>query len=70
MKFYEKCDEVWTVSQNSAETLREYGYGGDITIIENGTSLSEPFPEDERAARKMFGLTGEGHILLYVGQLD
>jgi glycosyltransferase involved in cell wall biosynthesis len=70
VKFYEKCDEVWTVSQNSAETLREYGYGGDITIIENGTSLSEPFPEDERAARKMFGLTGEGHILLYVGQLD
>lgn len=70
VKFYEKCDQVWTVSKNSAETLREYGYGGDITIIENGTALSEPQPEDERAVREMFGLTEEEPILLYVGQLD
>ncbi len=26
--FYNKCDEVWAVSHNSAETLKEYGYKG------------------------------------------
>lgn len=70
VKFYEKCDEVWTVSKHSAATLREYGYGGDIVIVENGTVLSEPLPEDERAARETFELAGEKSILLYVGQLD
>lgn len=70
VRFYEKCDEVWTVSNNSAETLREYGYNGEIYIMENGTMLSEPLPEDECSARREFGLTDEEPVLLYVGQLD
>ena len=42
--------------------LREYGYGGDIVIVENGTVLSEPLLEDERAARETFELAGEKSI--------
>ncbi len=67
--FYERCDEVWTVSQDAAATLRSYGYKGDITVVQNGTEMRAPSPEFERRARQQFGL-GNEPMLLYVGQLD
>ena len=50
MDFYERCDEVWTVSESSAVVLREYGYTGDIIIIENGTEMHPARREDKPAA--------------------
>jgi hypothetical protein len=41
VKFYERCDEVWAVSKNSADTLREYGYGKKSISCRNGTDLTE-----------------------------
>lgn len=70
VSFYEKCNEVWTVSQNSAETLREYGYTGEIIVVPNGTPDNEPRPEDLAAARERFGLTDEAPVLFYCGQLN
>ncbi len=70
VKFYERCDEVWAVSKNSADTLREYGYRKEIHIMPNGTDLTEPLPEDMKNAREKFGLDTEDPILLYVGQMD
>ncbi len=67
--FYERCDEVWTVSQDAAATLRSYGYNGDITVVQNGTEMRNPSPEFEKRAREQFRL-GNDPILLYVGQLD
>lgn len=67
--FYEKCDYVWTVSENAAETLRFYGYTGDIDIVHNGSDIRTPDPAAERAAREAFGLD-ERPMLLYVGQMD
>jgi len=68
-EFYERCDEVWTVSEDAAETLRSYGYKNDITIMQNGTEMRTPSPEFEIDARKRFNLGNES-ILLYVGQID
>ncbi len=68
-EFYERCDEVWTVSEDGAEALRSYGYKNDITIIQNGTEIRNPSPEFETDARKRFNL-GDEPILLYVGQID
>ena len=51
VSFYEKCDEVWTVSRNSADTLRSYGYRGDIFIVPNGTPDNRPDPADLAARR-------------------
>lgn len=70
VKFYEKCDQVWTVSKNSAQTLRDYGYDGEILIMENGTELFRPLPENEEHAREKYDLKTDAPILLYVGQLD
>ncbi len=35
VNFYHRCDEVWTVSQSSAETLVDYGYNGEIVVMPN-----------------------------------
>lgn len=70
VSFYEKCDEVWTVSRNSADTLRSYGYRGDIFIVPNGTPDNRPDPADLAAARERFGLAMDVPVLFYCGQLN
>ncbi len=39
LDFYEKCDAVWAVNDGTADVLRSYGFGGKITVMENGTDL-------------------------------
>lgn len=71
--FFDRCDEVWTVSQVAAETLREYGYRGQIEIVQNGVNTHYPQrPREEAAAlaREAFSLSKEMPVLLYVGQID
>ena len=67
--FYERCDEVWTVSQDAAAALRSYGYQGDIIVVPNGTEMRTASPEFEKRVREQFRL-GDDPVLLYVGQLD
>ncbi|MCE5190103.1 MAG: glycosyltransferase [Eubacteriales bacterium] len=69
VNFYQRCDEVWTVSQSSAETLHDYGYAGDIVVIPNGTPDVEPNPARAAAAKAHFQLPGDP-ILLYCGQMN
>lgn len=68
-EFYRHCREVWTVSHNAEETLRTYGYKGDIRIMPNGTDLTLPSDAEASAAREAFHLP-DLPILLYVGQLN
>jgi glycosyltransferase involved in cell wall biosynthesis len=68
-EFYGRCDEVWTVSQDAAETLLSYGFKGDVAIVQNGTEMRTPSPEFEKTARERFNL-GSEPILLFVGQID
>ena len=69
VSFYERCDEVWTVSDHAAETLRGYGFNGEIQTISNGCDMKIPQKAWEEAARQTFHLQSSP-ILLYVGQLD
>ena len=69
VNFYERCDEVWTVSQSSAETLHDYGYGGDIVVMPNGTPDVMPNAENRRLATETFHLPESG-VLFYCGQLN
>lgn len=69
VSFFEHCDEVWTVSNSSADTLRDYGYKGDIIVMQNGTPDTEPEPERALNAKKHFGLNDDP-ILLYCGQIN
>ena len=67
--FFDRCDEVWTVSRAASETLRSYGYHGRIEIVPNGTNIPVIKEADIRAARDTYALPNKP-ILLYVGQLD
>ncbi len=73
MKTISGFDKVFAVSEGSAETLRSYGYKGDITVIRNGTDMPVPTPEREKellaAANREFGLENAKNVLLYVGRL-
>ncbi|MEA5059862.1 MAG: glycosyltransferase [Candidatus Pelethousia sp.] len=68
--FYEHCDEVWAVSQPSADVLREYGYKGEVVVMENGTNLAPIRPEDKARAAEFVRTSPDEKILLYVGQLN
>lgn len=65
--FYNHCDGVWTVNNATAEVLREYGYRGEILIMENGTNLEPLSPAGEKALQQRVTLD-ERPILLFVGQ--
>jgi len=69
VNFYQRCDEVWTVSQSSAETLVDYGYNGDIVIMPNGTPDVAPSAQRAAAAKAYFNLP-DTPILLYCGQIN
>ncbi len=70
MRFYRKADYVWTVSDATVQTLREYGYRGAVEVMPNGTEVR--YPKDSGAARDraeaLCGLTKDQPLLLFVGQ--
>ena len=66
---YQRCDEVWTVSQSSKETLYDYGYVGEVVVMPNGTPDIEPSAARAAAAKEKYNLPDEP-ILLYCGQMN
>jgi len=42
VRFFNSCDAVWAVNNNSAKQLRSYGFKGEIRPMYNGTDLSYP----------------------------
>ena len=68
--FYESADEVWVVNEASTETLREYGYTGDVYIMENGCDIEVQYPSEEtdRQINEMFGIEPDMPVFMYIGQ--
>ena len=69
--FFEKADEVWIPQAAVEPTLREYGYRGPVTVVENGNDFSTPVElidpmRDEM--RNELGLFPNELMLLFVGQ--
>lgn len=69
ISFYEKCDEVWAVSQSTAEVLRAYGYQGPITVMPNGATLRRPQAGAVAQVEERFKLD-DTPMLLFAGQLN
>lgn len=70
VKFYESADDVWTVNESSIETLREYGYKGEVFVMNNGSDipLTERNDEARTSIMKEFGLNADAPLFAYVGQ--
>ena len=72
LNFLNSCDEVWIPQQSVEETVREYGYKGKLTVVENGNDYASLIKgnvkEYKIQAKKRLGFDLEDFNLLFVGQ--
>ena len=68
--FFSKCDEVWAVSEGTGETLREYGYKGDIIVMPNGSNRRILNIAKVPEVRQQYGIRTDVPVLLFVGQIS
>lgn len=71
MPQYDRADDVWTVSEAAVETLREYGYKGDVFIAENACDF-EPEQKSQKSLDmidKMYKIPKGMPVFAFVGQL-
>lgn len=67
--FYERADLVWVPQESVIEVLREYGYKGNVEVMDNGSDLVADYPEKFFVdARKALGIKPEEFVMLFVGQ--
>lgn len=72
LDFFNSCDEVWIPQAQVEETVREYGYKGPLTVVENGNDFASICAGDLKSfreeARKKCGISKDEISLLFVGQ--
>lgn len=72
LDFFNSCDEVWIPQAKVEETVREYGYRGPLTVVENGNDFASLVTGDiweyKRNARRAVGIADDEIALLFVGQ--
>lgn len=72
LSFFNACDEVWIPQAQVEETVREYGYKGPLTVVENGNDFASIIKGDVRTykdnAKKELGMRKDELALLFVGQ--
>lgn len=72
LDFFNACDEVWIPQAYVEDTVREYGYTGRLSVVENGNDFASmvkgDLPEYKRKAKKSIGAEEDEIALLFVGQ--
>ncbi len=72
LNFFNACDEVWIPQAQVEETVREYGYRGPLTVVENGNDFASIVKGDllsyKNEAKKPLGFDERDINLLFVGQ--
>lgn len=65
------CDEVWIVSEGTAQSLRSLGYEGDYIVMPNGVDVprSRLSPEQVAAYTEGYDLPEGVPIYLFVGRM-
>lgn len=70
VRFFQSCDEVWTVNERTGQVLRDYGYRGEIVVMPNGTDPAFLSERDYLSELSQFSLRQGVPTLLFVGQMD
>lgn len=72
LNFFNSCDEVWIPQAQVEETVREYGYKGKLTVVENGNDFASVITgglrEYKEEAKRRIGMNADTLGLLFVGQ--
>jgi glycosyltransferase involved in cell wall biosynthesis len=69
ISFYESADLVWVPQESVIDVIREYGFKGNVEVMDNGSDLVADYPEQFFAdCRNQLGIRPEEFVLLFVGQ--
>ncbi len=69
VEFYERADLVWVPQESVIDVIREYGYKGEVEVMDNGSDLVADYPEKFFVdARNRLGIAPGEFVLLFVGQ--
>ena len=72
LNFFNACDHVWIPQKQVEETVREYGYEGPLTVVENGNDFASIITGDvwnyKMEAKRRLGMNSSEVALLFVGQ--
>lgn len=73
LDFFNSCDEVWIPQAQVEETVREYGFRGKLTVVENGNDMTEltteaDLPNYRMSACERLGVDTDKVQFLFVGQ--
>ena len=72
LNFFNACDEVWIPQAQVEETVREYGYKGKLTVVENGndfvSNITGSIQDYKKDAKRRLGMHPDTLELLFVGQ--
>jgi glycosyltransferase involved in cell wall biosynthesis len=67
--FYEHADLVWVPQESVIEVMREYGFKGNVEVMDNGSDLVADYPDEFFAdARRQLGIEPGEFVMLFVGQ--
>lgn len=72
MELFNAADEVWIPQAKVEDTVREYGYKGRLSVVENGIDLEmsdfDEIKSFKSRQRDMLGYAPDEMVLLFVGQ--
>lgn len=71
VSFFEKVDEVWVPQASVADVIHEYGFKGNVEIVDNGNDLVSPVAVVQQLRddmRQQLRLKDKETMLLFVGQ--
>ena len=65
------CDEVWAVSEGAGDDLRNFGYEGEIIVMQNGVDLPRGGVEEKLVveATGEYDLPADVPVFLFVGRM-
>ncbi len=67
--FYESADLVWVPQASVIDVIREYGFKGNVEVMDNGSDLVADYSDEFFAdARKQLGINPDELVMLFVGQ--
>lgn len=71
VKVFNRSTEVWTMTTKTADTIKDYGYKGDIFYMPNATDDIEPKNLNELRAntRQKLGISNDEKVFIFVGRL-